>query len=648
VTALPNPFLNKKFGLQPKNRNDMNNKFTLLSLLFALSPALLPAQDGTSNAQLADELFAAGKIDEAALQYEQVARLNANDATTLYKAAEAYYRVRDYKKAAACYAEIKAEYERHELAGLRYARALKQSGRYQEAIVAFKEFGRQYKGARKAQIVGVVMNEVKGCELALKMAEQELSLAFPADVKILPVGINSLENEFAPVVFSDNLLYFSTLIQGKAQFMRAQRKGGMWQATTPASGLPEAVADRFGNGTFSPDGKRFYCTQCDESSAAERGGNGLRTRCSLYLLRRSADGTWGSPERLRDYINIANHTATHPFVTQDRGREILFFASDREGGFGGLDLYVCERPLDSDELDFSFPQNLGNTVNTAGDEVTPFFDPIGQTLWFSSNSHVSLGGLDVFKSVRAGGKWSKPENAGLPVNSPADDFFFTLKKSGGGFLASNRAFGAAKTDTRDDDIFEFFPKEPPVSLVGNVLDRVSSQPIADCMIALYELDTNAERRLMEVHPSGSGAFQFSVSPKFRYQIEVTKSGYKTALVQTNFGENELVISLEPSAASQSAGSEATPGLADLSPAIPAQASSVYRIHLEIQPDFNASAPRYTAARSFGKIIAEPLPEQGIVRVLLGDFDDPQTANEVATALRVEGSFPQAFVVQGGK
>ena len=624
----------------------MKKHILLGALLLSFLPLALPAQDATSVALIADELLAAGKIGEAAAQYELAAQLNANDATMLYKAAEAYYRVRDYQKAAGCYAQVKQEYERYELAGLRYARALKQSGRYPESIEAFKEFARRYKGARKAQIVGVVTNEVKGCEMALEVAQQQASSVLPAEVKILPPGVNSSENEFAPVAFSDNLLYYSTLLSGQVRFMRAQRKTGAWQTPIPAAGLPASVTTRFGNGAFSPDGQRFYCTQCNQPSADERGGNGLRTRCDLFLLRRNSDGSWSEPERLRDYINLPDHTATHPFVTEDRGRELLFFASDREGGFGGLDLYVCERPLDSDDLDFSFPQNLGNSVNTAGDEVTPFFDAVSQTLWFSSNSQVSLGGLDIFKSVRSGGKWSKPENAGLPVNSPADDFFFTMKKSGGGFLVSNRNFGS-KTSTRDEDIFEFFPKELPVALTGNVLESSTNQPISDCMVALYELEANAESRLLEVRPSSNGSFRFSILPQHQYRVEVTKEGYATTSLPADGNENELVVLLDRTGRlSAKDTSGAAFDLADLAPAVAVPQGSVYRVHLEIQPDYNAQAPRYGAARAFGKIIAEPLPEQGIVRVLLGDFKDAKTANDVAVALRVEGAFPQAFVVKG--
>src|SRR5690606_22558082 len=124
---------------------------------------------------------------------------------------------------------------------------------------AFKEFARRYRGARKAQIIGVVTNEVKGCELALEMAQQQVSPVLPAEVTILPAEVNSPENEFAPVPFSDNLLYFSTLAQGRVQLMRSHRKAGAWQAPSPASGLPASVSLRFGNGTFSPDGNRFYC-----------------------------------------------------------------------------------------------------------------------------------------------------------------------------------------------------------------------------------------------------------------------------------------------------------------------------------------------------------------------------------------------------
>ena len=172
-------------------------------------------------------------------------------------------------------------------------------------------------------------------------------------------------------------------------------------------------------------------------------------------------------------------------------------------------------------------------------------------------------------------------------------------------------------------------------------------------MALYELGNDGERRLLEVRPSANGIFQFSVLQEKKYEVEATKQGYATAVVRPDVYDNEVVVTLEREMGdplfSTKEGSGDSPGLPDLTPNRPdpsfAQRGFTYKIHLEIQPDFNAQAPRYGMARSFGKVIAEPLPEQGIVRVLLGYFDDQQSANEVATALRVEGSFPQAFVVR---
>lgn len=627
-----------------------------LCLLFSiLLPTLLGAQKAAEIVQNADNLVNAGKFGEAAEMYELAGRLDGSDPEILYKAAENYYRVRDYQRAAECYGLVKDEYKRFELAGLRYARALKQDRRYDEAIESFKRFGRDYKGDRKAQVINVVTNEIRGCELALQMAPLKVSPVLPAELETMPEWVNSTGNDFAPVAFSDNVLYYSTVVQGQVKLMRTLRQSGLWQQPAEATGLPESASFNYGTGVFSPDGSRFYCTQCAEPNVAGRSNaSGQRTLCSLYMLRRTADGGWTAPVRLRSYINMPDHTVTHPFVTHAQGNELLFFSSDREGGSGGLDLYVCERPLDSEDLDFSFPQSLGSTVNTAGDEVTPFFDPASQTLWFSSNGFPSIGGLDVFKSVRSAGKWSKPENAGFPVNSSADDYFFTLKKDGsGGFLASNRQEGPNKNNTRDEDIFEFIPKNPPVTLSGRVIERGSNRLLTDCMVALYEADNNSDPRLLEVRPSEDGTFLFNVSPEHQYTIEASKDGYLAAHIQPNVTDYDVVIRLaavtdperpEPVFTVQK-GTDTPDGFPPINTSSRDQTQPAFKIHLEVQPDFDAQLPRYELARNFGKVTAEPLPAQGIIRVMLGEFPDQKTANEIAIALRKSGSFPQAFVVK---
>lgn len=432
------------------------NRFIIPLAFFC---AALRAQTPAELISQAGQAAGSGRYLDAANLYEKAARLRDNRPEWLYQAAEHYYRARDYRRATTCYQASLNELSKSELSGLRYARALKQEGRHAEAVEAFRQYAANYTGDRKASVLAVVANELNGCDLALRLMAEADSVPIPADATaLLPAGINTPVRESAPLLWRDDVLYFNRLTDYGPSLWRTTRRFGAWQAPVEARGFPATVAPRLGSGTFTPDGSRFYCTLCDEAPPAERQTPGLRLQCELFLLRKTEQG-WQEPERLRDYINLPDQTVLHPFVLHEADREVLFFASNREGGFGGLDLYVCQRPLDSDSLDFSLPQNLGPRINSAGDDITPFFDPSEQTLWFATNGHPGIGGLDIYRSQRLEAKWLPATHAGLPINSPYDDYFLVKKKNGDAVLVSNRPFGTAKISTADDDLFEFFPKK---------------------------------------------------------------------------------------------------------------------------------------------------------------------------------------------
>jgi len=420
----------------------------LLSVIFFVDSA--KAQPLPTLLKNAERESKAGHFLRAAELWERAGRLKNSDPTLLHQAAEAYARVRDYLSAADCYRVAMMD-ARFPLAPLRHARALKQQGRYEEAAQAFETFARQYRGEYKAVMITVAENEIAGCLMVSQIIENKDTTEI---LRPLLDSINTVENEFAPIPFSDQLLYFSLASERRAKLMRAKRKAELWSQPVEAKSLPEEVSSKFRSGCFSPDGSRFYYAQCEEGCLAPSGGSVSSAPCVIFCIRRTEEG-WAAPERLRSYINFEASTAMFPHVAQAEGMEYLFFASDRVGGYGGLDLYVCERPLDSEELDFSFPQNLGKIVNTGADEVTPFYQSDTKTLWFSSLGHPSLGGFDIFKTEKIDLAWSRPRNAGLPFNSPADDYFFVLKKSvEGAFFSSNRRGESIKATTTDDDIFE--------------------------------------------------------------------------------------------------------------------------------------------------------------------------------------------------
>ena len=141
------------------------------------------------------------------------------------------------------------------------------------------------------------------------------------------------------------------------------------------------------------------------------------------MIKKSGNA-WSQPERLPDYINMKGVTATHPFPVHIGGQEFLYFASSRTGGRGGMDIWYVTRDLGIDNNDFTFPVNLGPSVNTLGDEITPYYDQTEGALYFASNGLISIGGFDVFSSRGTEVNWSVPENVGLPYNSSADDYFF--------------------------------------------------------------------------------------------------------------------------------------------------------------------------------------------------------------------------------
>ena len=149
-------------------------------------------------------------------------------------------------------------------------------------------------------------------------------------------------------------------------------------------------------------------------------------------------GVWLLPKEMTKKNDISDHKASEPNFYLSPTGDMLIFSSDRLGGYGGLDLYKSMKNADGT---WGVPENLGALVNSDGDDDYPFMDITNSILYFSSKGHAGMGGYDIFKTTLTGGStWSKPENMGYPLNSPADDITFVVTPSmSHGYFASNRA-----------------------------------------------------------------------------------------------------------------------------------------------------------------------------------------------------------------
>ena len=461
-----------------------------------------------------------GDYSRAAVHYEAAYQIKKNKPSYIYDAGRCYLEARDYAKAVECLEKVKDKNKDYDKPGYKYALALKQNGQYEEATTAFIDFIGKYNDKDKLEIDNRVKMEIQGCNLALKTKNSTNS---NIRIEHLPTTINTDKTESAPLPFEKDVLYFSSTVDGELRIYRTKKVGeNKWSSRqSPSIFSDKMEKPHFGNGTFTPDGKRFYFTQCNLNGDKQ-------LVCSIYLLTaEEVDGktVWSQPIRLPDYINVKNSNTTHPFVMIEAGKEVLYFASDCEGGQGGLDIWYCTTTPDSNGNNFTLPKNLGRNINTPGDEITPFYHAVSKTLYFSSDGHASRGGLDVFKSKGAKLQWTLAENLDFPINSAADDLYYVISEGhGGGYLVSNRRANPDKVSTIDNDIFRFLGKQKiEVRIEGKVYaERDPDQrPLQDIRLQVFE-NVDGKEELVKNKRFSDGRYEFTLKGGKNYLIKLSK------------------------------------------------------------------------------------------------------------------------------
>jgi hypothetical protein len=498
----------------------MIKKILLLLLLSISLATLADAQSWRKLKKEAEEAYEEGDYEKAAEKYGEAFRKKRKKEDLTYQAGEIYYTLRDYRQAVEAYRPIKDKNDEFPLVGLKFARCLKQDGQYDRAQKEFETFLENYTGDGKAILEDIIRVEIEGCKLGLNAPEQtnrDIELLHPGD------GINTDKQDFAAFPVSDNEMYYSSNQGDRARIYFSKRENNLWEKGEAPRNFPVIQSGHFANGTMAPDGSRFYFTVCSNTNEP---WDAIKTRCEIFMTKR-VGAVWSQPERLPDYINMEGVTATHPFVVHQRGQEVLYFSSNREGGRGGMDLWYAARDLGIDDIDFTFPVNLGPVVNTLGDEVTPFYNIEDQTLYFSSNGQVSIGGFDVFQSTGDEVSWSQPENMGMPINSSADDYFYILNPARtGGFMTSNRVFGGQKSATTHEDIFEFAVGGRRVVVKGNVYGRESGETINNISVTLYQSFEDGREAELISRNFGEGNYSFEILPGRSFRVEVSAFGYE--------------------------------------------------------------------------------------------------------------------------
>lgn len=425
-------------------------------------------------------------------------------AEILFKTAECYRKIGENKQAETWYGKaIKAKYPDAK-AVLYLANAKKAMGKYDEALIEYNK----YKALNPADPLGE--EGAKSCEMAQKWKDNPTRYK----VELMPM-VNSKEQDFSPS-YADkkfNMLYFTSTREGVVGgasidnstgdvysdiFETKVDKNGKWSTPVP---IAEPVNSKFNDGSTSitKKGTAIYFTRC----GSEKGKD---AKCQLYMAPKKGN-LWGEPQLLP--FNVDSFAFRYPTISADE--LVLIFSSDLEGGNGGYDLWMCT--YDKKKKAWGNPTNLGSEINTAGDEGYPFIREDG-SLYFSSNIHPGMGGLDIFKAEKkADNKWGTVTNMKSPINSAADDFgiIFEAKKERG-YLASNREGGKGS-----DDIYSFVMPPLIFAIQGVVRDKETKIPIENATVKLIGSDGSS----VELKTDKAGFYNFGANAKARYVNENT-------------------------------------------------------------------------------------------------------------------------------
>lgn len=272
-----------------------------------------------------------------------------------------------------------------------------------------------------------------------------------------------------------------------------------------------------GSACLAPDGKTLFFTRCND-----RGGTG---DCDIYVAEYDpAKDEWISIRNLGGAIN-SEFWDSQPNISADG--KALFFSSNRKGGFGGTDIYYC---LQTPAGGWTEARNMGPIINTARDEVTPFFHKINRTLYFSSNGHLkNFGGFDILKSRWVGGNWEPVKNLGPLINTDGNEYYFSIDSDGETIFYANSRNPDQDHVKQDFDLFSFpMPMEARpdaiAGLRGFLIDSVSGNPLTGTIMIL-DMEQGIEIAPKQI--GENGYFEFDLRDNNRYRIFVIGDGFLT-------------------------------------------------------------------------------------------------------------------------
>ncbi|HIP31293.1 MAG TPA: hypothetical protein EYG86_00880 [Crocinitomicaceae bacterium] len=468
-----------------------------------------------------------GKLKKADNYYSKIAYANAAELYTELigsevdspklksKLADCYYQMGETEKSEDYYTQMISSSEATSQDVYNYAQSLKENGKYAESDKWMDKF-------HSMKSSDLRVKEFVSNKTYVQQIESQ-----GAYFKINLLKVNTEYADFGGYPYG-NESYFVTNRKKRVSVKRFHTWNNkkfldLYKADIATNGelenasfLSRKANKKFHEGPlcFTKDGKTVYFTRNNMKHGKKRKDEQGIQNLKIYRASIDADGNWTNQEELA--INSKDYSVGHPTLSADE--KTLYFVSDMSGGIGGSDIY--KMPINNDGT-FGKAENLGNKINTEGQEMFPWMTSEG-LLFFASDGHLGLGGLDVFVMLpNKDGSFKKLMNVGKPVNTSKDDFALIMNPDNvSGYVSSNRTTG-----TGDDDIYSFTllkPLKVNLAMKGIVADKRSKAIIPGAKVDLIDASGNI---VASTTANDKGEFEFPLEPDLDYSVAAHKDDY---------------------------------------------------------------------------------------------------------------------------
>jgi len=469
-----------------------------------------------------------------------------------YHMAQCYMMSRIYEKAEVIFSNLSKLYEKKYPLSIYYrGLMLMQLERYSSAIAILDEFISKY-GNQFPNEFEDALEKSAGCKKAISIKENPYNLRIDA----LPIGMNKTYANYSLVSFNDTLWFTGSIeinnspdkikmegSKGKYDIYIVNRLFYSTYSSKNMDGERQELSLKidnefrhFSSPTFYPDGRFLLFSLCSMVEGKEQ---------CLIMKANRLNGTFDNPQPINQTVNIEGLSSKHPMIVKIDNQVVLFYATTKSGGQGKYDIYHCY--LDS-YGNCDSPISAGKLVNTAGNEISPFYDHDKKTLYFSSDEHSGLGGYDVFKSNGnvKDGFYTTVENIGYPMNSGADDYFYSHLKTGKkhrAYISSNRPRSdVVNLTTCCDNLltWEFAMQAPPKKLIIiDVKESPSNSPLSHFN---YRIKNKATNEIVISGNSGdSSNIKYKLSSDSLYLVDVVAPGYDSTETLISFKEADTIV-----------------------------------------------------------------------------------------------------------